>query len=86
MRALLPSGNVPTTRVRLLISRLRRSIALFVRIRFQCSAGKRVYASVSAYPSRSYTEINASNPTVAKRRYLEKNVQFFGGDTKPPID
>ena len=35
MSALLPSGKVPTTRVRLLISRLSRSMALLVRMRRQ---------------------------------------------------
>ena len=47
MRADLPSGKVPTTRVRLRISRFRRSIALLVRTRRQCSRGKAVYARVS---------------------------------------
>lgn len=42
MRALLPSGNVPTTRVLLRISRLSRSMALLVRMRLQCAIGKRV--------------------------------------------
>ena len=37
IRAELPSGKVPTTRVRLRISRLRRSMTLFVRIRVQGS-------------------------------------------------
>ncbi|NHM16527.1 hypothetical protein GMI69_07645 [Eggerthellaceae bacterium zg-887] len=41
MRADLPSGKVPTTRARLLISRLSRSMALLVRIRLQCPMGKR---------------------------------------------
>ena len=36
----LPSGNVPTTRVRRRISRLSRSITLLVRMRVQCSLGK----------------------------------------------
>ena len=40
IRAELPSGNVPTTRVRLRISRFGRSMTLFVRIRVQCSEGK----------------------------------------------
>lgn len=42
MSALLPSGNVPTTRVRRRISRFSRSMALFVRMRRQCRMGKRV--------------------------------------------
>ena len=37
IRAELPSGKVPTTRVRRRISRLSRSITLLVRIRVQCS-------------------------------------------------
>lgn len=40
VRADLPSGKVPTTRVRLRISRFRRSIALLVRMRHQCSRGR----------------------------------------------
>ena len=40
IRTELPSGKVPTTRVRLRISRLRRSMTLFVRIRVQCPEGK----------------------------------------------
>ena len=40
IRAELPSGKVPTTLVRLRISRFRRSMTLFVRIRVQCSGGK----------------------------------------------
>ena len=40
IRAELPSGKVPITLVRLRISRLRRSMTLFVRIRVQCSGGK----------------------------------------------
>lgn len=39
MRAEFPSGKVPTTRVRLRISRFRRSMALLVRVRHQCSRG-----------------------------------------------
>ena len=39
MRAELPSGKVPTTLALLLISRLMRSIPLFVLIRRQCSGG-----------------------------------------------
>gem|GEM_PF-3544889 len=42
MSALLPSGNVPTTRVRRRISRFSRSMALLVRMRRQCRMGKRV--------------------------------------------
>ena len=42
MSALLPSGKVPTTRVRRRISRFSRSMALLVRMRLQCRAGKRV--------------------------------------------
>ena len=53
IRADLPSGKVPTTRVLRLISLLSRSIALFVRMRRQCSRGIPQYASVSAYPSRT---------------------------------
>ena len=41
-QAELPSGKVPTTLVRLRISRLRRSMTLFVRIRVQCSGGETV--------------------------------------------
>ena len=40
IRAELPSGNVPTTRVRRRISRFSRSITLLVRMRVQCSLGK----------------------------------------------
>lgn len=40
LRADLPSGKAPTTRVRRLISRMMRSRGLFVRIRRQCSSGK----------------------------------------------
>ena len=40
MRAELPSGKLPTTRVRRRISRFSRSITLLVRIRVQCSLGK----------------------------------------------
>ena len=47
MRALFPSGNVPTTRVRLRISRFRRSMALFVRILRQCSWGNLVYVNTA---------------------------------------
>ena len=39
--------------MRLRISRFRRSMALLVRMRRQCSRGKRVYVRVSAYPSRT---------------------------------
>ena len=53
MRADLPSGKAPTTRVRLRISRFRRSIALLVRIRRQCSRGKAVYARVSGKSPRT---------------------------------
>lgn len=53
MRADFPSGNVPTTRVRRLISLLSRSMALFVRMRRQCSRGVSQYVSVSAKPSRT---------------------------------
>ena len=40
IRAELPSGNAPTTRVRRRISRFSRSITLLVRMRVQCSLGK----------------------------------------------
>lgn len=40
IRAELPSGKVPTTRVRLRISQFRRSSILLVRIFSQCSEGK----------------------------------------------
>ena len=40
MRAELPSGKLPTTRVRRRISRLSRSMTLLVRMRVQCSLGK----------------------------------------------
>ena len=40
IRAELPSGNVPTTRVLRRISRFSRSITLLVRMRVQCSLGK----------------------------------------------
>ena len=40
MRAELPSGKLPTTRVRRRISRLSRSMTLLVRMRVQCSPGK----------------------------------------------
>ena len=40
MRAELPSGKIPTTRVLRRISRFGRSITLLVRIRVQCSLGK----------------------------------------------
>ena len=40
IRAELPSGNVPTTRVLRRISRFSRSITLLVRMRVQCSPGK----------------------------------------------
>ena len=53
MRAEFPSGNVPTTRVRLRISRFSRSMALFVRILLQWAAGNLVYVRVSAQPSRA---------------------------------
>ena len=43
IRAELPSGNVPTTRVRRRISRFSRSITLLVRMRVQCSLGKSQY-------------------------------------------
>ena len=39
MSALFPSGKSPATRVRRLISRLGRSIMLFVRMRLRCPAG-----------------------------------------------
>ena len=39
MRALLPSGNAPTTLVRRRISRISRSRGLLVRRHRQCSAG-----------------------------------------------
>lgn len=42
MRAEFPLGKVPTARVRLRISWFRRSMALLVLIRLQCSRGKRV--------------------------------------------
>ena len=40
MRAELPSGKLPTTRVRRRISRFSRSMTLLVRMRVQCSPGK----------------------------------------------
>lgn len=40
LRADCPSGNAPTTRVRRLISRNKRSSGLLVRMRRQCSSGK----------------------------------------------
>ena len=40
MRAELPSGKLPTTRVRRRISRFSRSMTLLVWIRVQCSLGK----------------------------------------------
>lgn len=39
INALLPSGKLPTTRVRRRISRFSRSIKLFVRILLRCSVG-----------------------------------------------
>ena len=48
-----PLGNVPTTRVLRLISLFRRSMALFVRMRRQCSRGISHHVSVSAKPSRT---------------------------------
>ena len=48
MRADLPSGKVPTTRVRLRISRFSRSMALLVLTLRQCSRGNLAYVSVSA--------------------------------------
>jgi hypothetical protein len=39
LRAELPSGKAPTTRVRHLISRLMRSRKLLVLMRRQCSSG-----------------------------------------------
>jgi len=53
MRVDLPSGKVPMTLILLLISRLMRSILLFVLIRCQCSGGNSVSASVSAYFSHA---------------------------------
>ena len=53
MRADLPSGKAPTTRVRLRISRPSRSMALLVRMRRQCSRGNLVYVRVSVKPSRT---------------------------------
>ena len=53
MRADLPSGKVPTTRVHRLISLLSRSMALFVRMRRQGSRGVSHHVSVSAKPSRA---------------------------------
>ena len=53
MSADSPSGKVPTTRVLCLISLLSRLIALFVRMRRQCSRGIVQYARVSAKPSRT---------------------------------
>ena len=40
MRAELPSGKLPTTRVRRRISRFSLSMTLLVRMRVQCSLGK----------------------------------------------
>ena len=40
IRAELPLGNVPTTRILRRISRFSRSITLLVRMRVQCSLGK----------------------------------------------
>ena len=48
-----PSGNMPTTRVLRLISLLSRSMALFVRMRRQCSRGISHHVGVSAKPSRT---------------------------------
>lgn len=45
-----PSGKVPTTRVRLRISRLSRSIALLAMILRRCSRGNLVYSGASAQP------------------------------------
>ena len=60
MRAELPSGKVPTTLVLLLISRLKRSIPLFVLIRRQCSGGNSLLASVSANPSRTVLSLRSA--------------------------
>ena len=57
MRAELPSGKVPTTLVLPLISRLMRSIPLFILIRRQCSGGNSVLASISASPSSAVLEV-----------------------------
>ena len=48
-----PSGNVPTSFVLRLISRLIRSRVLLVRIRIQCSSGKYINVSVSSMLSRT---------------------------------
>ena len=47
MRAKLPSGKAPTTRVCLRIFRFRRSMALSVCMHLQCSRGNFVKARVS---------------------------------------
>ena len=52
MNADLQLGKMPSTRVRRRIFLLGRSIALFVRMRRQCSRGISQYVSVSARPLR----------------------------------
>ena len=47
IRAELPSGKLPTTRVRRRISRFSLSITLLVRMRVQCSLGKSQYPLVA---------------------------------------
>ena len=54
MRAELPSGKVPTTRVRRRISRLSRSMTLLVRMPVQCSNGNSQWVSVSSTPSSAF--------------------------------
>ena len=48
MSAEWPSGKLPTTRVRRRISRMIRSMGLFVRMLRQCSRGQDMYLSVSS--------------------------------------
>ena len=62
IRAELPSGNVPTTRVRRRISRFSRSITLFVRMRVQCArwGNHSRSASPQCHPRLSWRPPSAS--------------------------
>ena len=64
IKAELPSGKLPTTRVRQRISRFSRSITLLVRMRVQCSLGKSQQVSVAPIPS--FTLLAASSNSMER--------------------
>lgn len=71
MRALLPSGKLPTTRVRRRISRLSRSIMLLVRILLRCPSGN---------SGSRYVVVSPTPPAQAVGRGLQPPAFHLRGD------